>query len=163
MVSNRHTCRTTFEERITFSSTATITKDCYNVHTMDHTVVERGNKMFKLEVGGRMDTVTIDRLKRAYGDAAEPTVPAQPPIRGRPPNAGSFDHLLHLYLQTTTFLSKSIQQGTISFQQRTISFLSKTIQLQPRTTVSFHRSPRAVERVVDDNFTSQSWARGSHL
>ena len=34
-----------------------------------------------------MDTVTIDRLKRAYGDAAEPSVPAQPPKRGRPPNA----------------------------------------------------------------------------
>ena len=67
-----------------------------------------------------------------------------------------FDHLLHLYLQTTTFQSKSIQQ-------RTISFLSKTIQLKPRTIVSFHRFPRAVECVVNGNFTSPKRARGSHI
>ena len=42
--------------------------------------------MFRIDVAGREDTVTVDRLKRAHGDDTEPTVPARPPRRGRPPN-----------------------------------------------------------------------------
>merc|ERR1712015_461014 len=50
-------------------------------------VVERGDKTFKLECGGKVDTFTIDRLKRAYEDDDVAIVPAQPPRRGRPPAA----------------------------------------------------------------------------
>merc|ERR1712015_135009 len=50
-------------------------------------VVERGNKTFKLDCGGKVDTFTIDRLKRAYEDDDVAIVPAQPPRRGRPPAA----------------------------------------------------------------------------
>ena len=50
-------------------------------------VLERGDKTFRIDVGGREDTVTVGRLKRAHEDAAEPTVPAQPPRHGRLPNA----------------------------------------------------------------------------
>ena len=48
-------------------------------------VLERGPKTFLVELGGRTDTISIDRLKRAYEDPAVPTVPVQPPRRGRPP------------------------------------------------------------------------------
>merc|ERR1712212_1390053 len=50
-------------------------------------VVERGDKTFKLDCGGKVDTFTIDRLKRAYEDEDTAIVPAQPPRRGRPPAA----------------------------------------------------------------------------
>ena len=50
-------------------------------------VLGRDDKTFRIDVGGREDTVSIDRLKRAYEDIAEPAVPARPPRRGRPPNA----------------------------------------------------------------------------
>ena len=49
-------------------------------------VLQSGDKMFRIDVGGCEDTVTVDRLKHAHGDNAEPTVPARPPRRGRPPN-----------------------------------------------------------------------------
>ena len=52
-------------------------------------VLKNGSKTFVIDVGGRRDTVTIDRLKRAYTDPAVPTIVAKPPSRGRPRKARS--------------------------------------------------------------------------
>lgn len=48
-------------------------------------VLEKGDKSFKLDVGGRSETVTVDRLKPAHVDIDRPVTVAQPPRRGRPP------------------------------------------------------------------------------
>ncbi len=48
-------------------------------------VVERGPKVFKLDLGDRMDTVSVDRLKPHRGSA--PVEAASAPRRGRPPLA----------------------------------------------------------------------------
>jgi hypothetical protein len=45
-------------------------------------VISSGPKVFKLQVGGREETVSIDRLKPHLGEA--PVVPAAPAQRGRP-------------------------------------------------------------------------------
>ena len=47
-------------------------------------VLEKGPKTFIIDVGGRRDTITIDRLKCAFTDPDIPTVVAKPPKRGRP-------------------------------------------------------------------------------
>jgi hypothetical protein len=49
-------------------------------------VLERCSKVFKLQVGERVETVSIDRLKPHVG-ADQPEV-AVPPKRGRPPGTG---------------------------------------------------------------------------
>ena len=48
-------------------------------------VLERNTKTFVLDIGGRRETIYIDRLQRAHEDPAVPLIPAQPPRRGRPP------------------------------------------------------------------------------
>ena len=50
-------------------------------------VVERGDKHFVVDIGGRHETVSLDRLKPACVDADQPVVLARPPRRGRPPNS----------------------------------------------------------------------------
>jgi len=49
-------------------------------------VMERGNKVFKLKIGDKLDTVTRDRLKPHTGEL--PPEPAVPKRRGRPPGTG---------------------------------------------------------------------------
>ena len=49
-------------------------------------VLARGPKFFRLELGGRQETVTVDRLKPFW---AQHVVPAAPPRRGRPPLAAT--------------------------------------------------------------------------
>jgi len=49
-------------------------------------VVKRGQKTFELEVGGRREVVSVDRLKPYLGVEVDP---AQPPRRGRPPGSSS--------------------------------------------------------------------------
>jgi Integrase core domain len=49
-------------------------------------VLERGNKTFKLQVGPRIEVVSVDRLKPHVGE--EPVAVGQPPRRGRPPGTG---------------------------------------------------------------------------
>ena len=49
-------------------------------------VLERGNKVFKVEMGERVDTVSRDRLRPHRGTSPERA--AQPPRRGRPPGTG---------------------------------------------------------------------------
>jgi hypothetical protein len=46
-------------------------------------VLASGPKVFRLQVGEREESVSIDRLKPHRG--AAPVQPAQPPARGRPP------------------------------------------------------------------------------
>ncbi len=48
-------------------------------------VVERGPKVYKIDLGGREDTVSVDRLKPHRGQ--EEVVEARAPRRGRPPMA----------------------------------------------------------------------------
>jgi hypothetical protein len=55
------------------------------LYTGPYKVVERGQKYFRLDVGGRSEAVSVDRLKPHLGDS--PLQPAQPPRRGRPPAA----------------------------------------------------------------------------
>ena len=47
-------------------------------------VVQTGEKTFKLAIGDRIETVSIDRLKPAHLDADQPVLVAQPRRRGRP-------------------------------------------------------------------------------
>ena len=50
-------------------------------------VLERRPKTFILDVGGRREVVSVDRLKRAISDGTSLLTPAAPPRRGRPPTA----------------------------------------------------------------------------
>ena len=49
-------------------------------------VLERTNKVFKLKIGDRVETVSRDRLKPHLGE--EEPQEAAPPRRGRPPGTG---------------------------------------------------------------------------
>ena len=48
-------------------------------------VIENGSKTFKIDMGGRTETITVDRLKLAHLDVDSPVQLAQPRPRGRPP------------------------------------------------------------------------------
>ena len=48
-------------------------------------VLDRGTKGFTLDLGGRRELVSVDRLKPAFVLAEEDVLPAQVPRRGRPP------------------------------------------------------------------------------
>ncbi len=52
-----------------------------------YAVLERGEKVFRLQVGDREEAVSVDRLKLHTG--AEPVQPAAPPKRGRPPGSAA--------------------------------------------------------------------------
>ena len=47
--------------------------------------LERGPKFFKIDIGGKADSVSIYRLKPAHLDPDLPVQVALPPHRGRPP------------------------------------------------------------------------------
>ena len=48
-------------------------------------VIENGPKTFKIDIGGKTETITVDRLKPAHLDLDNPVQVAQPRPRGRPP------------------------------------------------------------------------------
>ncbi len=48
-------------------------------------VMEHGEKVFKVDIGGQLETISINRLKPAYVDPTVPVPIAQPLKRGRPP------------------------------------------------------------------------------
>ncbi len=48
-------------------------------------VLEKGPKFFKIDFGGKPDTVSVDRLKPAHLDLQQPIQIATPRRRGRPP------------------------------------------------------------------------------
>ena len=50
-------------------------------------VLQPGSKHFKLQIGARTESVSIDRLKAAHLDLSQPVHVAQPPPRGRPRRA----------------------------------------------------------------------------
>ena len=50
-------------------------------------VISRGEKTFQVDIGGRAEVISADRLKPHLGQA--PVQPAQPPRRGRPPASPS--------------------------------------------------------------------------
>jgi hypothetical protein len=52
-----------------------------------YSVLERGEKVFRLQVGDREEAVSVDRLKHHTG--AEPVQLAAPPRRGRPPGSAA--------------------------------------------------------------------------
>ena len=61
-----------------------------NDPTKDHyegpyKVIQPGPKTFTLDIGGRSETVSIDRLKPAHLDLEHPPAEAKPRRRGRPP------------------------------------------------------------------------------
>ncbi len=47
-------------------------------------VLQAGDKLFTISLGGHEDTVSVDRLKPHLGG---PVVPTEPPARGRPPSS----------------------------------------------------------------------------
>jgi hypothetical protein len=49
-------------------------------------VLEKNQKYFRLDIGGRAEAVSVDRLKPHLGPSN--VAPALPPKRGRPSNAG---------------------------------------------------------------------------
>ena len=57
----------------------------HRIYDGPYHVIERADKSFVLDIGGRFETVSIDRLKCAHADPVRPIVPAKPPRRGRPP------------------------------------------------------------------------------
>ena len=46
-------------------------------------VVEHRSKFFRLQIGTRIDYISVDLLKPVFLDS--PVAPAAPPLRGRPP------------------------------------------------------------------------------
>ncbi len=56
------------------------------LYTSPYKVLARQALFFKLEIGGRKETVSVDRLKPNLGLA--PVVSAAPPVRGQPLAAG---------------------------------------------------------------------------
>ena len=56
----------------------------HRIYDGPYHVIERADNTFVLD-GGRLETVSIDRLKCAHADPVRPIVPAKPPRRGRPP------------------------------------------------------------------------------
>ena len=66
-----------------------VRRDCHRIplqrsYEVPFTVIEHGDKVFKLDVGGRTEVVSVDRLKPAHLDFDQPVSPAVPPRRGRP-------------------------------------------------------------------------------
>ena len=57
-------------------------------------VLARDDKTFSLDYGGRLERVTIDRLKPAHLDIDQPVRAAMPPRRGRPPRRPTARHQL---------------------------------------------------------------------
>jgi len=55
------------------------------LYTGPFAVVSRSSKVFKLQVGDRQESVSVDRLKPHLGSS--PVIPAAPPARGRPPSS----------------------------------------------------------------------------
>ena len=56
-------------------------------------VVEAGDKTFLVDIGGRLDHVSVDRLKPAHLDLGRSVEVAQAPRRGRPPGGAALERV----------------------------------------------------------------------
>lgn len=56
-------------------------------YTGPYTVLAPGDKTFLVDIGGRTERVSVDRLKAAQTDSTQPVALQQPPRRGRPPKS----------------------------------------------------------------------------
>ena len=54
-------------------------------YTGPYAVLTPGDKTFLLDIGGRTERISVDRLKPAFYDPALPVQVVKPPPRGRPP------------------------------------------------------------------------------
>ena len=66
----------------------------HRIYDGPYRVIEHTDNTFVLDIGGRLETVSIDRLKCAHADPASPIMPAQPPRRGRPPRVQQAPHAI---------------------------------------------------------------------
>ena len=55
------------------------------LNTGPYVVLASGDKTFLLDIGGRAEWISVDRLKPAFSDPLHPTALAKPPPHGRPP------------------------------------------------------------------------------
>ena len=63
------------------------TKPLTPAYSGSYAVLERSSKSFKVDLGGRTDIISVDRLKPHLGTA--PLLPASAPRRGRPPSSAT--------------------------------------------------------------------------
>ena len=50
-----------------------------------YAVLTPGDKTFLIDIGGRAERISVDRIKPAFFDPFQPVILANPPPRGRPP------------------------------------------------------------------------------
>ena len=50
-----------------------------------YAVLTPGDKTFLIDIGGRSERISVDRIKPAFFDPFQPVILAKPPPRGRPP------------------------------------------------------------------------------
>ena len=67
----------------------------HRIYDGPYHVIERADKMFVLDIGGRLESVSIDRLKCAHADPDRAIVPTKPRRRGRPPRVVQSSSTFH--------------------------------------------------------------------
>ena len=72
-------------------------------------VIERWSKFFRLQIGDKIDSVSVDRLKPVFSDS--PVIPAAPPPRGRPPLRQPKDPPVH----SSAAKSSASKKKSVSF------------------------------------------------
>ena len=72
-------------------------------------VIERRSKFFRLQVGDKIDSVSVDRLKPVFSES--PVIPAAPPPRGRPPLRQPKDPPVH----SSAAKSSASKRKSVSF------------------------------------------------
>jgi len=72
-------------------------------------VLERRSKFFRLQIGDKVDSVSVDRLKPVFSDS--PVIPAAPPPRGRPPLRQPKDPPVH----SSAAKSSASKKKSVSF------------------------------------------------
>ena len=55
-----------------------------------YAVLTPGDKTFLIDIGGRSERISVDRIKPAFFDPFQPVILAKPPPRGRPPAKQSY-------------------------------------------------------------------------
>ena len=64
-----------------------VSKPLTPAYSGPYAVLEQSSKSFKVDLGGRTDIISVDRLKPHLGTA--PLLPASAPRRGRPPSSAT--------------------------------------------------------------------------